>query len=445
MFSRFVRVQLVVFAVITVLAVTWTAMNYVNLPQLLGLGRYQIAVELPQTHGLYPNSTVTYRGVKIGKVVDVALTDTGVRAEAQVDNDVRLPADVTAQVHSVSPAGDQYLDFTPGPGAGAQTLAAGDVVPASRTSGPVSANQLLNNANRFVASLPADSLDTTIEEFGRMFQGTGPHLRSLLDSSRSLLQAAQRNIDPTLSLIYGAQPFLATQQDSGPDIQRFATNFASFTDQLTRSDAQIRAMLAATPGFARETSALANDLRSVMPPFLAHSAAVGDMLRIYKDGLRSVLIWLPRTGSMWQGCYINEMEYDACRANLRIQYNDPPVCTKGYAPQRNRRHPDDLRWRDPPKNVYCKEPHDSQIQVRGVRNAICPNNHAIRSALAAGCGLDFTNPVVPRSGVSTSEGDPRMEAATGLAMSLYQSAARNAPLSAPDGLRSFLLRPLSVP
>lgn len=443
MFSRIVRVQLAVFAVLTVVVVTWTALNYVNLPQFFGWGRYQLSVDLPTTHGLYPNASVTYRGVEIGRVVDVGLTDSGVRAEIQVDKEVRLPSDVTAQVHSRSPAGDQYLDFTPGAGTGSRTLAEGDVVPESRTRGPVPARRLLDNANRFVASMPGDSLETTIQEFGRMFQGTGPHLRSLLDSSRTLLQAAQGNIDPTLSLIYGAQPFLATQRDSGPDIQRFARDFASFTDQLALSDAQIRTMFAATPGFRKEMGALATELRPVLPSLLAHSAAFGDVLRVYEDNLRAALIWVPKTAALWQSCYLNEAEYDACRAGLRVMYNNPPVCTKGYMPQTERRHPDDLRWREPPDSVYCKEPHDSPIQVRGIRNSVCPNNHAIRAALASGCGLDFTKPVVPHGRASATAYDPNLGRPVALGEALYYSKSHGVRDPAPGGVRSLLSLPLN--
>ena len=61
MLSRFVRIQLSIFAVLTVIGLVVMTLQYVRLPALLGVGQYTLTVELPSTGGLYPHSNVTYR------------------------------------------------------------------------------------------------------------------------------------------------------------------------------------------------------------------------------------------------------------------------------------------------------------------------------------------------------------------------------------------------
>ena len=87
--------------------------RYVRLPEMLGIGQYRVTVELPQTGGLYRRCNVTYRGAQVGQVESVRLTDTGVAAVLSLDSNVKIPADVEAEVHSVSAVGEQYVQLAP--------------------------------------------------------------------------------------------------------------------------------------------------------------------------------------------------------------------------------------------------------------------------------------------------------------------------------------------
>ena len=54
---------------------------------------------------------MTYRGITIGKVTDVEPTEQGARATMSIDSHYKIPIDATANVHSVSAVGEQYLDL----------------------------------------------------------------------------------------------------------------------------------------------------------------------------------------------------------------------------------------------------------------------------------------------------------------------------------------------
>jgi len=57
--SRPVWIQLAILAAITIVAIGVMAFGFVNVPALLGVGRYTVTVELPASGGLYPTSVVT--------------------------------------------------------------------------------------------------------------------------------------------------------------------------------------------------------------------------------------------------------------------------------------------------------------------------------------------------------------------------------------------------
>ena len=113
MMTRFVRNQLIIFTIASIVGVSVMLFTYMQVPTLLGLGRINVKLELPAAGGLYKFSNVTYRGVEVGKVTDVKLTETGAEATLTLDTSPKIPADLQAEVRSVSAVGEQYVDLRP--------------------------------------------------------------------------------------------------------------------------------------------------------------------------------------------------------------------------------------------------------------------------------------------------------------------------------------------
>src|SRR3984893_19083747 len=113
MLTRFVRIQLLIFTIIGFVGVIAMALFYVQAPTLLGIGRITVTLELPATGNLYRFSNVTYRGVQVGKVTGVALTANGAKATLSLGTSPKIPANLQADVLSVSAVGEQYVDLRP--------------------------------------------------------------------------------------------------------------------------------------------------------------------------------------------------------------------------------------------------------------------------------------------------------------------------------------------
>ena len=58
MLTRFVRIQLAIFAIVGTLGVIAMVLFYIQAPTLLGIGRMTVTLELPATGGLYQFSTL---------------------------------------------------------------------------------------------------------------------------------------------------------------------------------------------------------------------------------------------------------------------------------------------------------------------------------------------------------------------------------------------------
>ena len=101
MLTRFVRTQLIIFSIASIIGLVAMVVVYLQAPTLLGIGRITVTMEMPRGGGLYPLANVTYRGVQIGKVTDVALTARGARATLRIGTSPKIPADLAAQVLSL--------------------------------------------------------------------------------------------------------------------------------------------------------------------------------------------------------------------------------------------------------------------------------------------------------------------------------------------------------
>lgn len=152
--TRQIFIQMAIFAIVATTALLIMVFGYMRVPAMVGIGQYRVTVELPEAGGLYPRSNVTYRGVEVGTVKSVHLTNTGVAAVLSLNSDVKIPADVEAEVHSVSSVGEQYVQLLPRSGQG-PSLKDGDVIPSSRTRVPTDINTILDETSRGLQAIPA--------------------------------------------------------------------------------------------------------------------------------------------------------------------------------------------------------------------------------------------------------------------------------------------------
>src|SRR6516165_10688170 len=113
MLDRLTRIQLAIFALITIITLVVMGIYYLRLPATFGIGTYEVSADFVAGGGLYKNANVTYRGVAVGRVESVGLNPHGVDAQMRLNSGTPIPSNVTATVKSVSAIGEQYIDLVP--------------------------------------------------------------------------------------------------------------------------------------------------------------------------------------------------------------------------------------------------------------------------------------------------------------------------------------------
>ena len=75
--TKAVRARLVLFVILSAVGIVYITGNYLGfVDKVMGRG-FTVQATLPDSGGLYEGSSVTYRGVKIGKVAKMTPADEG--------------------------------------------------------------------------------------------------------------------------------------------------------------------------------------------------------------------------------------------------------------------------------------------------------------------------------------------------------------------------------
>src|ERR1700741_5084065 len=237
MLTPLIRIPLVLFSIVTVLALVFLGWYYLRLPTLAGVGQYTLYADLPASGGLYKTANVTYRGIQIGKVTDVQPTERGARATMSISARYKIPVNTSANVHSVSAIGEQYLDLVP-TGAGNQYLAGGQTI--TKGTVPDEVGPALDSANRGLAVLPKEKIDSLLSEASQAVGGLGPALQRLGGSTTNIAQDFRDNLSPVSDVIQHSGPVLNSQVESGDAIERWAANLNVIGAQTAAQDATLR-------------------------------------------------------------------------------------------------------------------------------------------------------------------------------------------------------------
>lgn len=406
-------ITLAIFSVIALVSAGMVGLYYAKLPAAyLGIGRYTVKVELDRAGELYRAGNVTYRGVEVGKVSKVQLTNDGVEAVLSLNSGVDIPANLTAYVHSTSAIGEQYIDLIPKSGKG-PLLKNGDVIPQDRTVIPQNINSLLAAVNRGLNAIPRENLKTVVDESYVAVGGLGPELSRLIGGGAKLATDARKNLDAIITLIDESKPILDSQIESSSSIQAWAAHLASITKQLAtveKNHSDLSGTLQQAGPAIDSARGVIDRLEPTLPDLMSNLDSVGDVGLTYRDNLEALLVELPQAVANAQATQLADKDlkspYRGLGLSFNLNLNWPPPCTTGYFPAQQQRSPvfEDTPPR-PPGLTYCRIPQDSNFNaVRGARNYPCETRPGKRAATVKQCESD--EPYIPLNDGFNWKGDP---------------------------------------
>ena len=406
MLTRFIWRQLILFGILSVITAIALGWYYLRIPAAVGIGQYTLKADLPKSGGLYRTANVTYRGETIGTVTAVVPTKTGAQATMSIADRYKIPIDASANVHSVSAVGEQYLDlvserdpgkyFSPG-----QTITCGPG-PECKNTVPTEIGPALDAANRGLAVLPKEKIAALLDESARAVGGLGPALQRLVDATQAIAGDFKTNISDINDIIENSGPIIDSQVNSGDAIARWSHNLNILAAETAQSDQQLQSILTQAAATADRVNAVFGDVRESLPQTLANLEIVLDMLKRYHKGVEQLLVAYPQGGA--EGLTVTAAFPGYASLDTALTINQPPPCLTGFLPAPQWRSPADTSMAPMPSGTYCKIPQDTPANaVRGARNIPCVDVPGKRAATPRECR--DRKPYVPL-GTNPWYGDP---------------------------------------
>lgn len=394
MITRRTKVQLLVFALITLVGVSFVGARYARLDRLVLDQSYTVVAHFADSGGAFQGAEVSYRGVRVGEVSELVLTDDGVDILLDIDDEFGdIPADAHALVGNRSAVGEQYVELQPQSDDG-PFLREDSEISRDRTTTPIQTDTLLTHLDETVRSVDTDDLRTVTSEFGLAFNGAGEDLQTILDSSSEFITAAEQNFDVTVDLIRDSNVVLNGQIDSEGAFRRFARDLSAFSTTVADNDDDLRRLI-------DDGSLGANELRTFLEAnevelgeLINNLVTTGEVVVKHLDGIEQLLVIYPY---VVEGGFTVVSKspgtglYDAHFGMVLTQ--DPHVCLGGYEGT-DRRSPLDGSDRPMKEDAGCTEPA-SKSNARGAQNIQAPR-------AATGWGeADFAHD--PETGAVTSD------------------------------------------
>ena len=299
MLTRFIKIQLVLFTILTIIAITVLGWYYLRIPSIAGIGQYDLHADLPRSGGLYATANVTYRGTQIGKVTEVKPTENG----AQRDDEHRQPLQDPGQMRrrmctrcrrSVSSTWTWCRRETP--------VSTSALVRRSRKApSPVRSGPRWTPPTTVWPCCPRRRSTRCSPKPRNAVGGLGPALQRLVDSTTNVAQGFKDNLPQVNDIIANSAPILDSQVQSGDNIEQWSRNLDIIASQTAEQDAALRSGLEQAAPTLDQLNTVFSGVRDALPQTLANLAIVIDMLKRYNKGLEQALVILPQGAAVAPG------------------------------------------------------------------------------------------------------------------------------------------------
>ncbi|MGF2951030.1 MlaD family protein [Mycobacterium sp. THU-M116] len=321
---------------------------------------YRVTVQLPDSGGLMPDQDVALRGVRIGHVQALHLTDKGVNAVATITSSVQIPASSVAHVVELSAAGEQSLNFEAESDAGPY-LHDGSVIGLDRTTVPLNMAQLLADADGMLEQVDPRKMELIKKELSLTKQG--PHkLADIVDGGTFLLSTLDSVLPETTSIIKTSRVVLTLAADKNAGLAATTAGLDRTLAGVARMQGGYRRVIQRAPHALAAVDSLFADNSDTMVQLLASAASSAQLLYLRVPALNA--LFPDYRGSVLDALASTIHDHGIwATADWYPRY----ACdygTPAFAPS-NADYPEPFMY------TYCRD-DDPAVEIRGAKNAPRP-------------------------------------------------------------------------
>ncbi|MFD1539888.1 MlaD family protein [Nonomuraea guangzhouensis] len=245
--NRRIYLNLGFFAALGIVMTIWAFTTIIKLDAITK--PYRVSAEFVSSPGLIRGFDVAYLGVRVGKVGDVRLAPGKIIVGLDIDKEIRLPKASTAEVRRKSAIGEPYVELSPpATGVNGPSLAAGDVIPLSKTTVPLDYKKLFEGVGKLLAAVPPKDAKTITHELAVALDGRSSSIRSIIEDAHDLTGTLADNSQVLDDLSVQLTQLTHTLAGRKDKLASGITDLSTVTATLRESRTDLDAFLDQGPG-----------------------------------------------------------------------------------------------------------------------------------------------------------------------------------------------------
>ncbi|MCU4186875.1 MCE family protein [Acidiferrimicrobium sp. IK] len=227
-----------------------------------------------QAPGLYAGNHVDVLGMPVGSVTSVSPQPGGVLVTMSVQKRWKIPAGVSAILDAPQVVNDRNVELSPAYGGG-PTLADGATLPVTRTSEPLTVDQILGTLNSLFVALGPTAADKSgvlsnlITQLNRQLDGQGQPLHDTIAAASAAATGLAADAPQLAGTLSQLDSFVSVLAADSQNYEQFTSSLSGAAGQLNDERGQLAAAL----------STLQQTLADVATFVKANGSAIGGTVR----------------------------------------------------------------------------------------------------------------------------------------------------------------------
>ncbi|EFV90271.1 MAG: MCE family protein [Dietzia sp.] len=276
-----------IWGAVGVIVLMGVSLNYDRIPYVNGMRGATAYVA--DAAGLDTGDEVQVAGMAVGSVRGIDLDGDRVRVRFDIDTDVALGADTTAQIKTDSILGRRALGvYSDGRGE-----LEDNTIPLERTSVPYSLTSALGDLSDTVEAMDTDKVDEALTVLAETMEGSSPEVRGAIDGITRLSRSLNERDEAVRELLdkaAGTTDVLGRRSDQ---INQLMVDGNTLFVQLDLRRRALSELIVNIDELSRQLSGVVQDNEAQLGPALDKLEQVTDLLIRNKDdidlGLRRII------------------------------------------------------------------------------------------------------------------------------------------------------------
>lgn len=244
---------------------------------------------------------VKVRGVLVGRIHDMDLSDDGVVVYLRLEEGHDIPVASRAEIRSKTVFGQKWIELIPPRDASTEGpfLAAGDTIPDEQTKEPLEFERALQLGHDLLSAIPLDDLSLTLNTLADGFQGQEGDARKAIDRGLVALRSVNRRSGEFDLSLRQLREFSEWLDDNDTDLLGFMSSLDAANRALVGAAPAFRSNLQSVPQFFDSFASFQERIETDLGRLVEDGATVAELVAARSDRLTDIVVQLQAFTTVW--------------------------------------------------------------------------------------------------------------------------------------------------